>query len=123
MAGAAPLFPQADGPQGGVAQWLTTSDGVRVRVAVWGRDAPKGTVLLFPGRTEYVEKYGRAAGDLLARGFATVAIDWRGQGLADRLQPVSYLEIGCRTGGSSKFSSPRTAASVSLSSPRPPPAK
>ena len=87
----APLFPQADGPEGGVAHWLTASDGVRIRVAVWGQDAPKGTVLLFPGRTEYVEKYGRAARDLAARGYATVAIDWRGQGLAARLQPNPAL--------------------------------
>jgi len=40
---------------------------------------------LLPGRTEYVEKYGRVAGEFLARGYATLVIDWRGQGLADRL--------------------------------------
>ena len=44
-----------------------------------------GTVILFPGRTEYLEKYGRAAADLRARGYAMVAIDWRGQGLSARL--------------------------------------
>ena len=87
----APLFGVAEGPVGGVAHWLTTSDGVRIRVAVWGHDAPKGTVLLFPGRTEFVEKYGRAAVDLLARGYATLTMDWRGQGLADRLQPNPAL--------------------------------
>lgn len=87
----APLFAQADGPEGGVATWLTASDGVRIRVAVWAADAPKGTVLLFPGRTEYVEKYGRAARDLAQRGYATVAIDWRGQGIAARLQPNPAL--------------------------------
>ncbi|NCO87779.1 MAG: alpha/beta hydrolase [Rhodobacterales bacterium] len=82
----APLFDEvADGPAGGVAHWLTTADGLRIRVAQWGAQAPHGTVLLFPGRTEYVEKYGRTAADLLARGFATLTIDWRGQGLAQRL--------------------------------------
>ena len=75
----------ADGPDGGQAWWLTTSDDVRIRVGLWNRGAPSGTVLLFPGRTEYIEKYGRAAQDLAARGLATFAIDWRGQGLADRL--------------------------------------
>lgn len=80
----APFFADvADGPEGGAAYWLTTSDGVRIRAAVWP-DGGAGTVLLFPGRTEYAEKYGRAAKDLRARGYATVAIDWRGQGLADR---------------------------------------
>ena len=48
--------------------------------------APRGTVLLFPGRTEYVEKYGRVARDLVAAGYSVVAFDWRGQGLADRPQ-------------------------------------
>jgi lysophospholipase len=42
-------------------------------------------VLLFPGRTEYIEKYGQTAQELADRGLATLAIDWRGQGLADRL--------------------------------------
>lgn len=75
----------APGPDDGRAWWTTTSDGVCIRFAIWGRDAPKGTVLLFPGRTEYVEKYGNAAAEFHARGFATLAIDWRGQGMADRL--------------------------------------
>ena len=75
----------AEGPSGGVADWLTTSDGVRIRAVTWGQEASKGTVLLFPGRTEYAEKYGPAASELLARGYATLTVDWRGQGLADRL--------------------------------------
>lgn len=82
----APLFTDVSpGPEDGAAWWMDAADGVRVRIAAWGRAASKGTVLLFPGRTEYVEKYGPAAADLAARGFATATIDWRGQGLADRL--------------------------------------
>jgi len=76
---------QAEGPDGKAAYWLTAADGRRLRIAVWPKPDAKGTVLLFPGRTEYVEKYGRAAADLAARGYATVAIDWRGQGLSDRV--------------------------------------
>jgi lysophospholipase len=84
---AAPLHADvADGPDDGRAFWLRTSDGVRIRIGLWTPDgADKGTVLLFPGRTEYIEKYGRAAQDFATRGYATLAIDWRGQGLADRL--------------------------------------
>lgn len=67
------------------AWWLTTSDGVRIRIAIWTRKDARGTVLLFPGRTEYVEKYADAAREFGERGYATLAIDWRGQGLADRL--------------------------------------
>lgn len=82
----APFFAEiADGPDGGEAWWLTTDDGVRIRVGAWAKDASKGTVLLFPGRTEYVEKYGRTAAHLAKRGYATLVIDWRGQGIADRL--------------------------------------
>lgn len=83
----APLLAHlAEGPADGQAAWLTADDGVQLRAVLWGRDAPAGTVLLFPGRTEAVEKYGRTAAALRARGFATAVIDWRGQGLADRLQ-------------------------------------
>lgn len=92
----------ADGPPDAEAYWVTAPDGVRLRVGVWpyadaspsgGVDAPsgaasqnscKGTVFILPGRTECVEKYGRAATDLAARGYASLAIDWRGQGMADR---------------------------------------
>jgi lysophospholipase len=85
----APLFHDvADGPAGGKAWWVTTSDGCRIRLGHWpraGEDSARGTVLLFPGRTEYVEKYGRAAADLAERGFDMLTIDWRGQGLSDRL--------------------------------------
>lgn len=81
----APFFAEvADAPAGETCVWLVTSDGVRVRAAFW-RGGGKGTVLLFPGRTEYVEKYGPAAAEFAARGYAMATIDWRGQGIADRL--------------------------------------
>ena len=83
---AAPFFDDvADGPPGGAAYWAHTSDGVRIRVGHWTPKDANGTVLLFPGRSEYIEKYGRAARDLYQRGFATLTVDWRGQGLADRM--------------------------------------
>ncbi|WP_460274896.1 alpha/beta fold hydrolase [Celeribacter sp. ULVN23_4] len=86
MAEPAPFFADlADGPEGGEAYWLTASDGVRIRVGFWPKEDAKGTVFILPGRTECVEKYGRGAADFAARGFASLAIDWRGQGIADRL--------------------------------------
>jgi lysophospholipase len=82
---AAPYFDDiARGPAGAAAYWLRAADGVRSRIAVWPGTNARGTVLMFPGRTEYVEKYSDAAQAFAARGFASVAIDWRGQGLADR---------------------------------------
>lgn len=84
---AAPFFDDVDGgPAGGSAHWLTASDGVRIRAGHWRPEGTdRGTVLLFPGRTEYIEKYGQAAGEFAAAGLATMAVDWRGQGIADRL--------------------------------------
>lgn len=85
MADPAPFFAEvAEAPPGAVCAWLGTSDGVRIRAAHW-RGGGKGTVLLLPGRTEYIEKYGPAAFAFAARGYAMATIDWRGQGLADRL--------------------------------------
>lgn len=83
----APYFDDvAGGAPKGVAHWLTCDDGVRIRVAHWLPDGPaKGTMLMFPGRTEYIEKYFVTAQDMAARGYATIAVDWRGQGIADRL--------------------------------------
>lgn len=84
----APLFSDmAEGPTGGQAYWLTAQDGVRLRLGVWpGQSAAiSGTVFLFPGRTEYVEKYGKTAASITRSGLDVAVIDWRGQGLADRL--------------------------------------
>lgn len=75
----------ADGPPDATCVWLQ-SGAARIRVA-WWKAGDKGTVLLLPGRTECIEKYGRAAGDLVARGYSVITIDWRGQGLADRALP------------------------------------
>lgn len=81
----APFFATlAEGPAVAQVEWLTTGDGQRLRAAYWPCAGAKGTVLIFPGRSEYIEKYGRAARDLAARGYACVTLDWRGQGLADR---------------------------------------
>lgn len=83
----APLYAEiAQGPADGAAHWVQTSDGLRIRAGHWRPEgAAKGTVLLFPGRTEYIEKYGLAAAEFAACGYATLTVDWRGQGLAGRM--------------------------------------
>jgi lysophospholipase len=87
----APLYNDiACGPDNGAAYWVQARDGVRLRVAYWpGGD--KGTILLYPGRTEFIEKYGLAAAHLTGLGYHVLTIDWRGQGLADRLIEDTYL--------------------------------
>jgi lysophospholipase len=79
------------GPPGGHAVWLKAADGVRLRLGVWPVGA-RGTVMMFPGRTECVEKYARPAAEFAAMGYASVALDWRGQGLADR--PLADPMVG-----------------------------
>jgi lysophospholipase len=73
----------SQGPDEGRAWKVTAEDGVALRVATWPAGG-RGTVLMFPGRNEHVEKYGRVARDVAARGWSSAAIDWRGQGHSDR---------------------------------------
>ena len=75
----------AHGPETGACHWVKTSDGVRIRVGHWPLAKAGGTVLIFPGRTEFIEKYGQIATAFGQRGLASAAVDWRGQGLSDRL--------------------------------------
>lgn len=80
----APLFDDIQGlPDGGEAYWRKGTDNTRIRVALW-KGGDKETVLIFPGRTEYIEKYGPTVREFLNRGYSVAVIDWRGQGLSDR---------------------------------------
>ena len=65
------------------AVWVKAADDVRLRIGLLA-DGGAGTILMIPGRTEYLEKYGAVAADLASHGYGMVAIDFRGQGLADR---------------------------------------
>ncbi|MEM9210105.1 MAG: alpha/beta hydrolase [Pseudomonadota bacterium] len=80
---AAPYYTDiADGPPA-QADWRVTKDGKRLRLAHW-KGGSNGTVLLFQGRTEYIEKYGAVAETLSKLGYSLVTCDWRGQGLSPR---------------------------------------
>src|SRR6204780_3368472 len=72
-------------PDNAVTGMLKTPDGVGLRFARFAPPAGRrGTVCIFPGRTEWIEKYFETVRDLRARGFAVAILDWRGQGLSDR---------------------------------------
>src|SRR3954453_8808978 len=72
-------------PEDVVTRAITTPDGVKLRFARWAPPpGRKGTVCLFQGRAEFIEKYFETIRDLRARGFAVATLDWRGQGLSQR---------------------------------------
>lgn len=77
------------------AHWLYTIDKVKVRIGLWEsskhESSPQGTVFILPGRTEYIEKYGKTADIFVRLGYRAITIDWRGQGLADRSLPDQMI--------------------------------
>jgi lysophospholipase len=78
-------IPANPAPDGAVTGMLKTPDGVSLRFARFAPPAGRrGTVCVFPGRTEWIEKYFETVRDLRNRGFAVAILDWRGQGLSDR---------------------------------------
>lgn len=83
------LFETADNPipENAHSGMLTMRDGKRLRYAHFGATGRplKGTVVIFAGRNECIEKYFETIRDLAARGFGTAMFDWRGQGGSDRL--------------------------------------
>ena len=116
----APFFADvADGPVGGVAYWRHADDGVRLRLTHWPNADAKGTVLIFTGRTEFAEKYGRAARELLAAGYTVLAIDWRGQGMSDRLHDDHGLGHVGRFSDYYRDADAMVAAARDLDLPRP----
>ncbi len=81
---------QGDIPETGEVNVLQTKDGIHLRVATWQpvESIPrKGTILLFHGYTEFIEKYYEVIEELRNRGFHVVTADWRGQGLSSTLLP------------------------------------
>ena len=72
-------------PENVVTGTIKTPDGAELRFARWAPPANrKGTVCVFTGRSEQIEKYFETVRDLRDRGFAVAMIDWRGQGHSSR---------------------------------------
>ena len=72
-------------PDNVVTGTIKTPDGAELRFARWAPPAGrKGTVCVFTGRSEQIEKYFETVRDLRDRGFAVAMIDWRGQGHSSR---------------------------------------
>lgn len=78
--------PENPAPPGATISWLATRDKLTLRAARWsGGPKSRGTITILPGRAEFIEKYFEVVGELLDRSFDVAVLDWRGQGLSDRL--------------------------------------
>lgn len=76
-------------PSGAVVGSFAGYDGAPLRYARWEptRSPRRGTVCVFQGRAEFIEKYFETIADLRRRGFAVATLDWRGQGRSFRALP------------------------------------
>jgi lysophospholipase len=74
-------------PSGGAVGAFKGYDGAELRYARWDatRLPRRGTICLFGGRAEFIEKYFEVIADLRRRGFAVATMDWRGQGGSQRM--------------------------------------
>lgn len=89
------LHPTAQNPLPPGAECLTvvTRDSVKLRVMRAMPDDARGTFVLFPGRGDFIERHFETTRDLLARGFAVVALDMRGQGGSQRMSADPYRDV------------------------------
>jgi lysophospholipase len=74
-------------PSGATTGVFKSRGGVRLRFARWEPTRPpkRGTVCVFQGRGEFIEKYFEVVADLRRRGYAVATMDWRGQGGSERV--------------------------------------
>ena len=77
--------------------YLCTPDGARMRYGCWPVDESisRGSVVVVGGRSEFLEKYSETIDTLCKRGFDAFSLDWRGQGLSERMLPnpqKGYIE-------------------------------
>lgn len=80
--------PDNPAPPDALLSAVGAEDGALLRIARWSPGSKSlGTVCVFTGRGEFIEKYFETIGELVERGFDVVAMDWRGQGLSVRELP------------------------------------
>lgn len=81
-----PLPPGAEGVE------LLTRDKRRLRAMRAVPENARGTFVILGGRGDFIERYFETARDLIARGFAVVALDMRGQGGSQRAARQPYRD-------------------------------
>jgi lysophospholipase len=75
-------------PEGAAVVWFKGEGGRELRACAapaLPKAKPRGTVIVCPGRTEFIEKYFEVGRELQQMGFAILILDWPGQGLSERL--------------------------------------
>ena len=74
-------------PSGATTGYFDCPGKLKLRFARWEatRGPQRGTVCLFQGRGEFIEKYFEVVADLRRRGFGVATMDWRGQGGSSRM--------------------------------------
>lgn len=79
--------PLPKGLEAHIKTYFIKNGDVKLRVmhASAKTDAPRGSIIFSPGRTEFIEKYFETTLDFIGRGFNVLIVDPRGQGLSDRL--------------------------------------
>ncbi|TDK39410.1 alpha/beta hydrolase [Rhizobium deserti] len=81
------LTPNNPAPANYTAGYFTGHRGARIRYGLFRSDRSPavGTIVLVPGRNEFIEKYFETIRDLNALGLWVAVYDLRGQGGSDRL--------------------------------------
>ncbi len=79
-------------PPGGKFGHFYSKDRNKLRYGYWPpsrepQPKSKGTVLILPGRREFIEKYFETVADLLDKRYAVAVLDWRHQGKSGRALP------------------------------------
>ncbi len=77
--------PGNSAPARTVCRDVLTADGLSLRCAMCIPKDALGTVIIFQGRADFIERYFETMREIVSRGYAVVAFDWRGQGGSQRL--------------------------------------
>jgi len=71
-------------PPGGRTLWVAGAGETRLRLMVWPDPGARASVVIVPGRAEFIERYFEVVAELRDRGFAVAVPDMRNHGLSDR---------------------------------------
>ncbi len=82
----APIFTTDANPApAGEVGYIKAADGLRLRAGFFPAKKPKAVMLLLTGYNEFLEKYFEVIDNFTARNYHIGIIEWRGQGLSDKL--------------------------------------